>query len=78
MKTIIIGKLHQSQMFIPIPFKINNAHPKHIFKGLYITLHLSIHLGMKSGAQIHNSTQPFLKLSPKYRVELCALLQYDG
>ena len=40
-------------MSISTPFKINNARSKHIFKGFYHTLQLTIHLGMKSGAQLH-------------------------
>ena len=49
MKAIIISKLHQSNMFIPTPFEINNSSPKHILEGLNSVFRLTIRLGMKSG-----------------------------
>ena len=43
-------------MSTPTPYKINEARPKYMFKGLNRTLRLTIRLGMKSGAQLHYST----------------------
>ena len=48
-------------MLIPIPFKLNNAIPKNILKGLNSTFLLTIRLSMKIGTQLHLSTQSFLE-----------------
>ena len=78
MKAIIIKKNHQRQMHIPIPFKMNNASPKHKLNGLNSAFRLTIRLGMKTGTQLRFSTQPILKRPPKPRFEFCTPIRYDG
>ena len=78
MKAIIISKLHQSNMFIPTPFEINNSSPKHILEGLNSVFRLTIRLGMKRGTQLHHSYHTFLERPPKPKCEFCTLIRYDG
>ena len=47
-------------MPIPNPIKINNACSKHIFKGLYRTIRLTILLGLKTVLNFKLVPNPFI------------------
>ena len=55
MVTIIVGKLNQRQVSIPIYLEVNDTCSKHILKDLNSVFCLTMHLEMKS------NTQPRLK-----------------
>ena len=68
--TIVVRKLNQRKVFIPISLEINYTSSKHILKGLNSTFRLTIRLRMKSCAKLHLDTQSFLDDIQKLDVNL--------
>src|SRR5215813_1106254 len=76
--TIIIGKLEQWQMLIPLPCKVQDTSPKHILKGLNGPLRLAISLRVKRHAKQELCAKCILKRLPESQSKLGTSIRNNG